>query len=287
MNVEVYIPTEMPDDKPIVAYRSLGKLRDQRKWDDHNKYEKASLHYNDPSELPEDGVNIIVYGVKNEGVTEFFTNPEDAWRVIGDSSKAFSVLFDGTVYPPLEFPLEVNMFVRKSKDHDGKDGYACFIHTNPNRNGLGNRGKIFFSHSDWIDVAAGPAEVSISKEMEGYGFVKGRMIRFDDITLNEGATYRMIASRFDSQSDCGKLLLIDHPVRGKYIAHLTPQGKYRLYLIGAPGEAYSWTDKYSEIIEADFLEYGVRAVKLKARIQWWNKHADDPGQNQFKTIYDS
>ena len=94
MFIEMYIPTGMPVDKPIVAYRSLGKLRDQRMWDDHNKFERVNLYYTDPSELCDEGVNTTVYMIEDEGTTKLFTNPEEAAQIVGDPSKVVSVLFD-------------------------------------------------------------------------------------------------------------------------------------------------------------------------------------------------
>lgn len=70
--------------------------------------------------------------------------------------------------------------------YDNDRGYACRINTNPAERGRLAEGKVYFMDDDWKDEARiGVAEVYITSEFDGYGYVMGENIRMEFPTKDD------------------------------------------------------------------------------------------------------
>lgn len=75
--------------------------------------------------------------------------------------------------PAPEYPVPVQI----RKDEETGRIY-CNIQTDPDRNGSGAKGKIFFPDRAWENAGIGAAVVSITREMDRFGFVSGHMVDY-------------------------------------------------------------------------------------------------------------
>lgn len=177
-------------------------------------------------------------------------------------------------------PLPKELFVTFQP---GKKGPMCRINSHPERDGFVhiNKAKIFFPDKTFQHPDIGPAYVSVSKELETFGFLTGHMIRFDD---TECPTVEEILDWAKEKHIQGDLIEIQHPSRGTYYAI----GAYTRPTQLSPNESYSVqqlratmltqgddthtkrniyiSHAYPDIVEHDYQECPSKTVSLNQAI---------------------
>lgn len=257
-NVKIYIPTVKGFTD--TAFLSLGVMRDELIWSERNQYQEYDLFYTNESQISgKDAVTEIyirLIDIPEVGKVgeprQAYINIPIATGFLKYDSTYVSYKFNSRVYEKPEFPAPVYLCWNERK------GYLyCHFHSNPNKDGMLKKGKIFFPDKKW-DIskfgpeAQGPALVSITREFLTYGFVKGEFINFEQMCASRGE----IIEYNDEYYDPHEVLLyhIDSPVRGKYLAEVFGSKNHEtiaaFYHRSDTGHV-TITHEYSEIIFND------------------------------------
>lgn len=159
----------------------------------------------------------------------WYTSQEDACReavrVFPDKGSHGVVYVRGTlnchVYEPIEFPVSVFMSYAVNKK-TGKESLCARLNAHPEIDGMYATGKVFFPDKSWKDVHFGAAEVTITKEMDTYGFISGANTEQFDVWSDEnidgfvGFLDKQITENCGNPFDAASTLtLAEHPVYGK------------------------------------------------------------------------
>ena len=252
-NVKIYIPTVKGFTD--TAFLSIGVMRDKLIWSERNQYQEYDLFYTYENQIcGKDAVTeIYIPYISYVGdVRQAYLSAPAAMRYPGCDSRYVSYKFNPYIYEKPEFPALVYLRWNERK------GYLyCHLHSNPNKDGMLKKGKIFFPDKKW-DIskfgpeAQGPALVSITREFLTYGFVKGEFINFEQMCASRGE----IIEYNDKYYDPHEVLLyhIDSPVRGKYLAEVFGSKNHEtiatFYHRSDTGHV-TITHEYSEIIFND------------------------------------
>lgn len=148
---------------------------------------------------------------KLDKMTDWYSSSEEAEEAA--KSEGFTDIEFQTGYLNTEIiaPLQDEFEVYFSLDSKGRP--FARIHAHPETEGFAGNGKVFFPDRSFIGVDVGEAIVSISKEFDTYGFLKGRMIPYEMPDMKEFLDWA-----WEKKDSDTKVFFVNHPGRGKYIA---------------------------------------------------------------------
>jgi len=110
-------------------------------------------------------------------------------------------------------PLPQKFTVDFKRDEKGRIYTRFDAHPELTGNSPEGKGKIFFPDHNFKAADVGEALVSVSKEMDNFGFVTGEMVKFDCPDMKA-----VLDWAWEKENPYSELVIINHPARGRYYA---------------------------------------------------------------------